>query len=230
MYGTCRSRWSDRHHSRVVKRLKYKLFERLLLEKWKWFGRDDCEMCVESRCLSFAYGLSSRVGKQVQANMNKLKRCQQLTEKEPILHFLLLMGSVEGDPEDKTTFNDSGVCMSDGQESLFENVPRLGDVNSLHSAITSSQRVRPSGMNKGGWDFLNNCHSVSHVWCIFIHFCSCLSVHLVVAFMAGVLSYHWTRIEPHPLAPSSAVSLTQELLTLTKLLTFHDCCQTSPLP
>ena len=148
VYGTCR-RWSEGHHSRVVKRLKYKLFERLLLEKWKWFSYDDSEMCVESRCLAFAYGLNSRVGEQVQANITKLRKCQ-LTEKEAILHFLLLMGSGEGNPENQATFNDSGVCMSDGQESLFENVPRLGDVDSLYSAITSSQHVRPFGKSKSG--------------------------------------------------------------------------------
>lgn len=144
MLHTSRRRWSDGHHSSVLKRLKHRVFERLLLEKWKWFRYDDGEMLVESRCLAFAYGQSSREGKQLQAMITELEKCQ-LTEKEAILHFMLLMCSSKDDLESQRLLNDSGVCMCDS----FESVPRLCDVDNLHSALTSSQRVSHSAIK--GW-------------------------------------------------------------------------------
>ena len=106
-------------------------------------------MSVKSCCLAFAYSQSSWVGEQLQTMISKLEKCE-LTEKEAILHFLLLMACSEGDLEDQGVLNDSGVCMCEGQESLFESVPRRGDVDKLHSALTSSQHVSCSGSSEGG--------------------------------------------------------------------------------
>ena len=219
MLHTSRRRWSDGHHSSVLKRLKHCVFERLLLEKWKWFRYDDSEMLVKSRCLAFAYGQSSGEGKQLQAMITKLEKCQ-LTEKEAILHFMLLMGSSKDDLEGQGVLNDSGVCMC---EPLFESVPRLCDVDNLHSALTSSQRVSHSA--RGGRGITRK-----HTNFFIVHPCSCLSALLVAAFEAGVLSYHLTRIKPHPLPLYSAALLTQKVVTSTRYSTFHGSCQTSLLP
>jgi hypothetical protein len=149
MLHTYRRPWSDGHHSTVLKRLKHSVFERLLLEKWKWFRYDDSDMLVKSRCLGFAYGRSSREGKQLQEMITKLEKCQ-LAEKEAILHFMLLMASNKDDLEGQGVLNDSGVCICEGQLSLFESVPRLCDVDLLHSALTSSQRVSHSSSSSKG--------------------------------------------------------------------------------
>ena len=149
MFGTYRRTWSEGHHSSILRRLKHEVFERLLLEKWKWFRYDDSEMSVKSRCLAFAYGQSSWVGEKLQTMIAKLEKCD-LTEKEAALHFLLLMASNEGDLKDQGALDDSGVCMGEGQESLFESVSRLDDIDKLHSALTSSQHVSHCGSSEGG--------------------------------------------------------------------------------
>lgn len=108
-------------------------------------------MSVKSRCLSFAYGQSSREGTHLHALITKLDECQ-LTDKEAILHFLLLLANSKDDlGGHRGVLNDSGVCMmGEGQDLLFDRVPRLCDVDSLHSALTSSQQVSHSGTTGKG--------------------------------------------------------------------------------
>ena len=157
MYNTYHRRpWSEGRHASVLKRLKHRVFERLLLEKWKWFHYDDSEMSVKSRCLAFAYSQSSREGNKVQTMITKLEKCQ-LTEKEAILHFLLLMASSRGDLEDHGVLNDSGVCMGEGMDSPFDSIPRLGDVDMLHFALISSQHVSHCGLWGGGGGVRSSC-------------------------------------------------------------------------
>ena len=118
--------------------MKCQVFERFILQKWKWFRYDDNPMSVECRILAFAYDVGA--GEQVHSTITNLKECQ-LTEKEAILQFLLLVASDQGGWEDQSILNNSGVCMSEGCKALFESVPRLGDVDRLHSALTTSQLV-----------------------------------------------------------------------------------------
>lgn len=139
--GADRRSWTEKEHCQVVKRLKYKVFDKLLLRKWEWFSLTEQGMSAESRCLAVSYSHNwPRPLQSLQVAVEAFKECD-LTEKEALLEFLWCLSDSDSSSKNQVALDDSGVSLSEAYVSLFEGVHRLDDVWNVESALHSSQKV-----------------------------------------------------------------------------------------
>ena len=135
-----RKQWTEEECALVVKKLKYTMFDKLILRRWEWFDCNEHEMSSESRCLALASRLGSTERLHVAVgNLNE----SILIEKEAILQFLWLVAGIDNSAQArKQALNDSGVCVNKAlSHSLFEALPRVCDVESVQSSLYASQQV-----------------------------------------------------------------------------------------
>lgn len=98
-------------------------------------------MSVECSCLAFSYCFGQAdLTERLKVAVGNVHKCP-LVEKEAVLRFLLLLAGHVTSEEDRAVFNDSGVFFSELSHSLFETLPRTDDMESLQSALCSSQQV-----------------------------------------------------------------------------------------